>query len=651
MEGRRALNPTSSFFSYVQNLLLILISLVYVLLVLYYALTGFEGRLRFATLMVPLSIALCALINSKEKGRLFDLVGSILLLISSFVILGYMWIEYPHLIWERAGAYNLADMAIGVLSLIVVIETTRRSYGLILPIIVGFLTIYVFFGRYFPGIFHHLGISIERYITTTTVEFTQGVFGLLPQVGVTWIAIFLILAGFVYAFGTLDSIIKFSRLLTRGKPHHIPQTAILSSMVVGMFSGSAAANVAATGSFTIPTMKRYRIPSHLAGAIESVASTGGQIMPPIMGAAVFLMCELLGKRYFEIMVKAFIPAIIFYLSVSLSVYIISRGIFKSVPLTSYNKGLYRENQVTRTDIYNIASFIMALIVLVIALYYYAIMLAGLYATLTYLLLRILFSVLEIKTGHSSLKTVARNILEGVKRGAEFAAPLVVMLSCMGIIVSLLTVTGFTLKLVYFLVELSHGNLIFLLLLVMLTCILFGMGVPTVAAYLLTVILAAPALIKFGIIPLNAHFFVFYFAIVSGITPPVAICCATASKIADSSFLKTCIEALKLGIPLFILPFTFIFQPEILSGTVDSIYIAGVVGVGLIGMCLGVYVPLTRFKGYLIRASLLTLGFVSIFYPIGILSLVFVAPIVIFSILFLFKATKRGEGILTGRNID
>lgn len=608
-----------------------LCSLVFIGFILHYGLTGHGGRIMLATRLVPFGMLTYILI---QRGKLYPKAGKranliLTIILSCLLFFSFVWMmtQYYDILWLRTGAFNGWDYMVAVLGIALAVEITRREHGKAIPIIIGVAAIYCLFGQHFPlGPFSHGGIILKRLISSSSLEITQGIFGLLPQVGLTWIAIFLILAGFAKAFGNLDALINVCKIIPRFFRYGVPQTAVVSSLVVGSFTGSAAANVAATGSFTIPLMKKHGVPPSRAGATEAVASSGGQVMPPIMGAAAFVMCELIGERYIMIAARGLAPALLFYFATALGVYLISMRFMK--PLAgSYTS---EEFAVRRADVINIIPLIVTVFVLIFLLAYFlmGIMLAGFISVYTLLVGDFILLLIRAGRGDSSgLKALPKTLLAGVICGTQSAIGIAVLLSAMGIIVSFLTVTGFTINLSILLLEVAGGSMWVLLLLVAITCLIFGMGMPTVASYLLAIILVAPALKKFGIPLLYSHFFVFYLAVLSGITPPVAIASAVGSKISGAKFWDTCIEAIKLALPLFILPWLFIVRSEILDFDLSTIPTFFIIAIGFIGIVLGLQggEQQTSLRDIIERIILFALGFAVLFYttvnPLWILLLV------------------------------
>ena len=603
-----------------QMTLYTLVCALYTLGLLAFAILMFETREELIFLYLPLSFIIL-LINPTGKIRLWS--GKIpqkillLLMIGSLVITAfYFRSEYESLIYERLGNYAFADYFFGVILIIFTFYLTLSEYGKAIPLLALIALIYAYWGNLFSGFLYHQGMSITRIIAVSSTEFSagDGVLGSLPQIGITWIAIFSIYAGVAFAFGVLDYIMKVSYNFFLKYRYGVPQIAVVASLIFGTFSGSGAANVAGTGSFTIPLMKKYGIPPHIAGAIESVASSGGQVMPPVMGAAAFLMASYLGMYYWQIALLGFLPAIIFYVCVGLSVYLLSLQFMKNI---ASEKGDSKQAKLTAADILQGLPLVISIIVLFVAMAVFLldVMVAGFFMILSFLATWIILQLFRLSVQEkSTLIVFCEKMLEGLRKGAEGTASITVMLSCIGIIVAVLIQSGLAQKLSFAIVDMAGGNKVLLILLVTGLCILFGMACTTVATYILTVTLAAPVLLDMGVPLLITHFFVFYVSTLGLITPPVAPCCAVASGLAKADFLKICWYSIKIGFPLFILPLGFYNNQAFLlfgSGTFAAILF---ITLGMFALTFGINLPFQGIQSLLRKMVYAACGLVTIFLP-------------------------------------
>lgn len=552
----------------------------------------------------------CDTLKSKLRAA-----GYAMYAVISVVPLYYINSNYQNLV-TRAGAYTGVDIQMGALLIVLVLVALFSVSRLITGITALGLT-YSYFGPLMPGIFQHRGLSPNRIITMNTVEF-QGVLGTLLQISATWVVIFLLLAGLMEKYGGMASFIKgVTRIATSSDRIEIGQVAVAASAFMGSINGSTAANTATTGTFTIPLMKENGYSAKLAAAIESVASCGGQILPPIMGAGAFLMAELIDPTYSEIIIAAVAPAALFFLTVGISISLNSQQTVTDQKITVTNSRSLSDRVRGILGHYEyLAMFAMLLYWLV---YVQADpMVAGFYSILTMIALRFVRQLEAVRTGDSlggSLRLFGRETLEGVKRGAEATVNITILLASLGIVIRALIVTGFAQQLSTQIIIIANGSLPVLLVLAMLASIAFGMGMSTTAAYMLVAILVAPSLLEAGLEPILAHFFVFYFAIVSNITPPIALSVVIAQGIADSGYTETSIEALRIGFPMFILPYAFVYNDALLHPGPVTFVAFGVVLVGFLAISASLSGQLSEPLSKPVRLGLFAGGVATIFAPL------------------------------------
>lgn len=508
----------------------------------------------------------------------------------SLVAGAYMFLNFQALLTERIGLYTDQDYIFGAIVLASILLATYFEYGTVLFLFAVASLGYGYFGGTFPGILQHGGIGI-RVISANTVEL-DGVFGFVSEAGARWVFIFLIFAGVLKAFGGLEMFTQLGLRIARHLSSGIQQTAVISSLMVGSLVGSAPANSALTGSFTIPLMKEHGVEKDVAGAIESVASTGAQIMPPIMGIAAFIMADLLPISYAEVITRAAIPAIIFYFCVALSVHLYTVKLMSQGRISV--KGLEETSAdidiLPRKEAYLlIAPFVVAIGALIYLLvgprwapgraaYWTIIILVG--AVFGREILA--NSVLEKeKSLVDRFIETALDFFAGLYDGMISMAPLAIVLAALNVVIKMFGITGFGNRMSLQLLTLTEVHVAVFLLAVVAIVLVLGMGVPTIAAYILTVFVAVPSLVEFGYAEVAAHFFVFYIAIMSNITPPVAVACAVTASIADAGFLSTCKQALKIGFIGFIIPFIILLNPGMINLVFpDFIIIAIVSTIGL-----------------------------------------------------------------------
>lgn len=558
--------------------------------------------------------------RSTVQGKL-KTVGYAVYSVLAVVPLYHFYSNYLEII-ARAGAYNDTDVQLGGLLIFLLLFALWHTSKIIFGVAILGL-IYSYFGPYLPGILAHRGLGPRRIITMNTAEY-WGVFGTVLQVGATWVAIFVILAGFIEMYGGMAAFIRsVTKFAARSKYLQVGQIAVFASMVFGSLNGAATANVATTGSFTIPLMKENGYPPRLAAAIEAVASSGGQLLPPVMGAGAFIMAELIAPNYAQIVVAAALPAVLFYLSIATSIYLFTN----KLNIESVNLKEGEDDGVSRSYRYfgggkALLQNFEFIAMLLILLYWLLIvqadpMFAGAISIATLVALRFVRLIAINLRNQESLKhdliKYARATLEGSRKALEVTINITIMLAALGIIIRAFVVTGFAQNLSRYLVLLSGGNAILLVILAAVTCILFGLGLPTVAAYLLVALFVAPSVIEaLGADVLGVHLFVFYFAIASGITPPIAVAVIVAQGIAESSFTEAAIDSIRVGYPIFLLPFVFVFSPEILYPGVEMALFGVFIFIAFTAMSVGMIG--TRSTTYLSRIAFVAFALLIMFFP-------------------------------------
>ncbi|MBN2059527.1 MAG: TRAP transporter fused permease subunit [Deltaproteobacteria bacterium] len=567
------------------NIWLDIACLALVLLVLWFAFTLGIERGRYAILFLGISFAISVLnILSEEdflgiKGKWLNISGGFLIVIF-LAATGYLYFQYIEMLMYRAGAYTCLDVMVGAIIILSLFLLIWKGGGAALFILILLFLLYFYFGNYFPGIFGHAGYSVKRIIEETVLGF-DGVYGIVMLTVSTWVAIFLIYAGIIQGFGTLSVIVKGCTIIFSRKRKLIPQVPVLASLIFGSFSGAATANVAGTGSFTISIMKRFGLPSTMAGAIESVASSGGQIMPPLMGATAFLMASFLGVSYLHIVAIGFLPALLFYLTLAFSVH------FQTREYLDEKTGIFLEKEIwSKWDWLKLFPLVLSVVVLFTRLILMTPMMRACIEGIAVFIIAQLIHDLSVNPEKKQIGGLLRDfvlcLLNGIRKCAPGAAEIGLVGASMGLIVRVLTSTGLGPKLSAEMVEISHGSLPLLLLLTMILCIIFGMAVSTIAVYVLTVFIAAPALHEMGIPAMATHFMIFYLGNMSFITPPVAPAALVAAGISHSPFMPTAWLATKLGLPLFLLGVTFIYHPELVIWSWQTPISMIIVFIGLCG---------------------------------------------------------------------
>ena len=493
-------------------------------------------------------------------------VDLVLAAVSAYLGL-YVFVEYE-VLTQRIGITTTMDLVLGSVAVILLLEATRRAIGFAMPLIAAVFLLYAYFGQYAPDLFAHRGYDIDRIVSQMYLT-TEGIYGLVLGVSATFIYLFVLFGAFLKASGGGQLFIDLAYGLfgrVRGGPAKV---AVVASGLFGTVSGSAAANVVGTGTFTIPLMKSIGYRAQFAGAVEAVASSGGQLMPPVMGAAAFIMAEILQISYFQICLHAALPALLYYFCC-----------FIMVDLEAAKTGL---KGVPAEQLPNVWSILkergLLLLPIPVLIYYLAVMQstpmkAAFWSILTTFGLIAFQVVLSLRhdseTGPSPLDkfskagaSLIRQTSEAMYEGATGSLIVATACATAGIIIGVTNLTGLGMKLSVILVDLSHGNLVALLVLTMIASLILGMGLPTTACYIILAVLSAPALVKMGVIPIAAHLFVFYFGIISAITPPVAGAAYAAAPIAKTGPMGIGFTACRLGIAAFILPYMWVYGPALL----------------------------------------------------------------------------------------
>lgn len=443
----------------------------------------------------------------------------------------------------------LLELVLGTVFLLLCIDAARRTLGWVFPIISILSIFYARFGEWLPDFLAHRNYAFDRIVSSMFVT-TDGVFGTLAGISATYIFLFILFGAMLREAGGGEFFINLSFSVfghVRGGPAKI---AVVASSLFGMLSGSGTANVAGTGQITIPLMKRIGYQPQFAGAVEAVSSAGGLLVPPVMGSAVFIIMEVLGVNYVAIMTAAALPAALYYL-----------GLFMMIDIEAQKmgmSGLRREELPSFKEILKGGWFFfipIAVLVFFLVFLKVSVARAAFWATISIPLCTLL--------GGKETAMSPRDILRGLEKGALTALPVVVILTLAGVVLGMITLTGLGLLMSSLLIQASGGNLIILLLLTMVASIILGMGVPPVASYIVLAILVVPALIQLGVFPLAAHLFVFYFACVAGITPPMAPDAFVAAGIADAPMMRTALTACRLATVVFIIPFMFVYNNALL----------------------------------------------------------------------------------------
>lgn len=484
--------------------------------------------------------------SSKKSPRDRATAWDLLLVSLSLYVSIYLMTQYDRIALS-GGITSPLDIVTGGILCLLVLEAARRATGIELPIMALVFIAYALYGNFIPGQFGHRGYSLERLIDHMFLT-TEGIFGVALGVSSTYIFLFILFGSFLQQTGMARFFNSLSMALAGHSAGGPAKVSIFASGMLGMINGSAVANVATTGTFTIPLMKGVGYRASFAGAVEAVASTGGQIMPPVMGAAAFVMAEFLGESYTTIMIAAILPAFFYFFAVLCMVHQEARKTGLS--------GLPRDQLPKLWKTLRAQGHLLIPIGAIVLLLFRGI--TPLYAA---------FITIFISIGVSYLSKETRLTFQGLLRALEFGArgAVGVAIACavVGFVVGVSSLTSLGLTFGANILDLSQGILIVTLILTMITCIILGMGLPTTACYIVATTIAAPALIKLNVIPIVAHFFVFYYACLSNLTPPVCLAAFTGAGIAGASPYRVGWTATRLAIAGFLIPFLTVYSPMLL----------------------------------------------------------------------------------------
>lgn len=486
----------------------------------------------------------------------------------------YIVVNFDSLV-RRSGNNTPLDVAIGIVGILVLFESCRRIVGLPIMIIAGSFIVFAFAGKYLPGFLHHRGYSLQRVVCHLFYN-TEGIMGTPIGACSTFIFLFILFGALLEKTGIGHFFIDVCNAVAGGASGGPAKVAVLSSALLGTVSGSSVSNTVGSGSFTIPMMKKLGYKGEFAGAVEAAASTGGQIMPPIMGAAAFLMAESLGLPYITIVKAAIVPAILYF-----------TGIFITVHLEAKKLGLkgLPKDQLPRFMPLLLKKGYMIL-PLVVIIYFLCAGKTAVFAALMGIIACVLvgFGVSVSDLAHGRKPSFGgKDIVEIMCTAARNIISVAIACGMAGIIIGIVTLTGLGLRLGNGLVMLAHGKLLLTLVFTMVASIILGMGAPTTANYLITSTITAGAIISLGIEPLAAHMFAFYFGIIADVTPPVALAAIAGAAIAKAKPMKTALNATKLAIGAFIIPYMFVYNSKMLMINASALSVVMIIVTAILGM--------------------------------------------------------------------
>ncbi len=616
------------------------VSLVQFVWLIWYFYTGYGGPRELVTRLLPVALLLQILLLYQQDylyKRLPAIVNHLVVWVYAGICLYafyYFYLHYEDIAIWRQGSYTTEDFIVGLLMLLLVMELSRIVHTVLFWVNL-ILIFYTMYGYLSPiDFFWHPGTSFYRVVTSSTVELATGVYGLYAQIALTLIAAFILLAAAARGFEAQSAMVMVMRRLAGRSRHTIPQTAVLASVSVGMVSGSGSANVAVTGSFTIPLMLRYGVPGAFAGAVETAASMGGLIMPPLMAVAGFLMAEFLGVPYWDVVLRGFALSFVYFASVSLSIYLLSIRLLPSDPIREVAVPVYDQ---TKTAIFFIA---IGYLVVVMGWFGMGALRAALFtATVMFalLLLAFLYFKYVLKDPAVAKESILGNLRTTIETHAEMTSYLTLLLATLGIMIGLFTVTGFINRMGGMLLQLGQWHIIALILMSWAFGWLVGAGLPPTATYIILSVITVEPMQKLGVDPWVAHFFAFLLAIWGELSPPTSLTAAVAARIADASFMRTMWEALKLCLPITFMSFAIFTRSNMVvnpgwAQIVDTLLVA----ISTCGVTCAIFGRFVNNRGADImwRAALALVSLVVMLHPDDKLAMVtaaFVLPAMIYGV--------------------
>ncbi len=593
--------------------------------------TGIGGPTLIAVMLVPVTFILFTL-DALRKNDFYPKLG----LSANYILAGiytgiclvvimYLNLEFMDIRTVRAGIWSPTDLAIGGLMFGLIMEYARKRY-IALFVINLFLIGYTVYGWIVPGLFWHPGLSWTRVLSAMSVEMTTGVFSHLPQLALTLIGSFILVLSVLRAFGCVDSIIHAASRIATKSSLALPQAAVLGSLGVATISGSGAANAITTGSATIPAMIASGLPRVSAAAIETAASLGGQLMPPVMGISAFIMAEFLGKSYWDVVARGYAPALIYFVGVIVGVYLLSVRYQTSVAAVPIP-------QTTLLDRINL--FVYACVIIGLVTLMGAVRLPPMIAALRVFVgagvtVSGIFFIMIYRTHRSwRLRDLAAPFVRFIDNFATVTADLTLLLATLSIMTGVFVITGIPTKVGFLLMEAAGLHLVAMILVAFLFAALVGTGLPPAPTYIITALVIAPAMVKVGVNPWVVHFYAFFLAVWGELTPPTSVVAAVTAKIADASFSGTLLKTLQLCAVLFVLMAGIFSRPELVLEP-------GLAQLGAFGLLLAATVGATyslqaqysqkKQRDVFIRVVLAGLSLVVLLHPSVLVATIAIIPI-------------------------
>jgi TRAP transporter 4TM/12TM fusion protein len=550
------------------NLILIFSAIQFVWLIWYFY-TGLGGPQELVANLMSVALILQILFMYREKylypwlPPIANHVIIVVYILICFYAFYHFHTEFEQITIYRQGSHTTQDFIAGLLVFLLVMELSRLAHPVLFWTNIVMVA-YTLWGYLSPfDFFWHPGTTFYRVVTSSTVEFSTGIYGSYGQLALTLIAAFLLLAAAARGFGAQSAMINVMRRLAGRSRQMVPQTAVLGSLSVGMISGSGSANAVVVGSITIPLMKRYGVPGHFAGAVETAASMGGLIMPPLMGVGAFLMADFLGVPYWDVVLRGFALGLVYYTSLALSVYLLCVRLLPRDVVTAPQVPIY--DRIKTAIFFLSVAYLIYLMGFVgmgemrAALFTSALMFALLFAAFIY------FKYV-LKDSEVVKESLFENIRQTLETHADMTSYLTLLLATLGIMTGLFTVTGFINRMGGMLLELGAWNILAMIGMAYLFGWLVGAGLPPTATYIICAVVIVGPLRQLGINPWVAHFFVFLLSVWGELSPPTSLTAAISARIAEASFMRTMFEALKICAPITLMTFAIFTRSNMVITT-------------------------------------------------------------------------------------
>ena len=560
-------------------------SAAFFLFMFYYYWTGIGGPTLLAMGMIPVAFVLFTL-HALRTNEFYPKLPTSLNYVIATAYCGfalytayYMHTNYMSLGLERSGMWDTQDLVVGGVMTLLIIEYARKRH-VPLFILTIVLVLYAVYGYFVPGMFYHAGLSWERVISASSVETETGIFSRLPQIALTIIGSFLLVLSLLRGFGCVDSLLRATKRVAIRSHHAIPQSAVIGSMAIGTVSGSGAANSITVGSATIPAMIGAGLPPATAAAIENASSMGGQLMPPVMGIAAFLMAEFLGVDYFDVVARGWVPALIYYMSVSTSVYLLAIRYRTRLVINPNAEALSWRDKI------NLGAFVFVVggLVTLMATIFLAPMFAALYMFCAAGAALVIINVLALLRSGWSFSEFIKPLQRTLDSYIEMISDISMLLATLAILTGALVITGVPTKLGFLLVDAAGINMPLMVLMAFIFGAILGMGLPPAPVYILVAIVIAPPFMHVGVNPWVIHFFAFFIGVFGELTPPTSITAAITSKIAGASFYTTLWRSVQICVSLFTLMAGVFVHPElVIVPGVQQFFAALLIGTSTLGI--------------------------------------------------------------------